>query len=150
MSHSYTNLLYHMVFSTKGRRASLKPNVRDRLFSYLAAAVRDEGGHPLIVGGTVDHIHILTRLHQSKSVADVLRDIKANSSKWLRKTFPHQETFAWQQGYGAFSVSESQSGKVHRYIEDQEEHHRQTTFEEEFIALLKAHGIAFDSRFVFE
>jgi REP element-mobilizing transposase RayT len=150
MAHSYTNLLYHLVFSTKGRRALLTPNVRAVLFPYLAGAMRGEGGDAIIVQGTADHVHILTHLRQDKALANVLRDIKANSSKWLHQTFPDQRSFAWQQGYGAFTVSASQSDKVRRYIEGQEKHHRRTTFEDEFIALLKAHGIDFDPRFIWD
>jgi REP element-mobilizing transposase RayT len=150
MSHSYTNLLYHLVFSTKGRHAAIKENARERLFPYLAGAVQSERGDAIIVGGTVDHVHILARLHQGKAIADVLRDIKANSSGWMHDTFADQESFAWQQGYGAFSVSESQLDRVRKYIENQEAHHRRKTFEDEFIALLKAHRVPFDPRFVFE
>lgn len=128
----------------------MKETVRERLFPYLAGAVHNEGGNAIIVGGTVDHIHILARLHQRKSIADYLRDIKANSSGWIHDTFPDHESFAWQQGYGAFSVSKSQLEKVRKYIETQEVHHRRTTFEDEFIALLKAHGVPFDPRYVFE
>jgi len=150
MAHSYTNLLYHLVFSTKGRRALLTPSVRTELFPYLAGAVRGEGGEAIIVGGTANHVHILARLRQDKAIANVLRDIKANSSKWIHKRFSDQRSFSWQQGYGAFSVSASQSNKVRRYIENQETHHRRTTFEDEFIALLKAHGITFDPRFLWD
>ncbi|HSW45161.1 MAG TPA: IS200/IS605 family transposase [Phycisphaerae bacterium] len=150
MPHSYTNLLYHFVFSTKGRRALLTPNTRAELCPYLAGAVRGEGGDAVSVQGTADHVHILARLRQDKALADVLRNIKANSSKWLHQRFADQQSFAWQQGYGAFTVSESQSGKVRRYIEGQEDHHRKTTFQDEFTALLKAHGIAFDPRFIWE
>ena len=148
MAHSYTNLLYHIVFATKGRRAFLKAPVAARLHDYLRAGIREEGGSVLIINGTADHVRILARLRQDKALSDVVRSIKANSSKWIHKTFPPLRAFAWQVGYGAFTVSESQAPKAHHYIQDQERHHRRSTFEQEFIALLRAHGIAFDAEYV--
>jgi putative transposase len=148
MSQSYCNLLYHLVFSTKGRRRWLGDGMRARVHSYLGGAVRDEGGVALVVNGTSDHVHILGRLRQDKAISAVLRDIKSNSSGWLHRTFPEVSLFAWQGGYGAFTVSASQVEKTRRYILDQEEHHKTQTFEEEFIALLKAHGIEYDERYI--
>lgn len=148
MAHSYTNLLYHIVFATKERRSWLKPPIAGRLHAYLGGGIRDEGGTALAVNGTPDHVHILARLRQDKALSDVVRSIKANASKWMHRTFDSQASFAWQTGYGAFTVSESQLEKVRRYILDQEVHHRKTTFEEEFVALLRAHGISFDPNYV--
>ena len=148
MAHSYTNLLYHIVFATKGRRALLKPPVAARLHDYLRGGIREEGGTVLIINATADHVHILVRLRQDKALSDVIRSIKANASKWIHKTFPSHRAFAWQTGYGAFTVSESQAAKMQRYIQDQERRHRRTAFDEEFVALLRAHGIAFDAEYV--
>ncbi len=148
MGHSYTNLLYHIVFSTKDRRPFIEPTFAHRLHTYLAGGIRAEGGSAIIVNGTPNHVHILARLRQDKTLSDVLRSIKAHSSKWIHGTFAVHERFLWQSGYGAFTVSESQAERVRSYIQDQETHHRRTTFEEEFVSLLKAHHIAFDPKYI--
>lgn len=148
MSQSYCNLIYHLVFSTKNRQAWLKNGIRTRTNEYLGGAVRGEGGVALVVGGTTDHVHILSRLRQDKPISDVLRQIKSNSSGWIHRTFPEARQFAWQDGYGAFTVSPSQVEKVRHYILDQADHYKRVSFEEEFIALLKAHGIEYDERYL--
>ena len=150
MAHSYTNLLYHIVFSTKDRRPLLEPGIAGRLHAYLGGGIRAEGGTAIIINGTANHIHILARLRQDKTLSDVLRGIKAHSSKWIHETFAAHERFAWQSGYGAFTVSESQVERVRSYIQNQETHHRRTTFEEEFTALLQAHGIAFEPNYIWK
>jgi REP element-mobilizing transposase RayT len=150
MAHSYTQLLYHLVFSTKQREPLLVPSVLPRLCEYLGGAVRGEGGTALIVNGMPDHIHILARVRQDVALSNVLRAIKANSSGWVHDTFPDLGGFAWQAGYGAFTVSASQAPKVRRYIETQQEHHRNRTFQEEFIVFLKAHGIEYDDRHLWD
>jgi len=144
MAHSHTNLLYHIVFSTKDRRPLLAPAIAERLHAYIGGGIGAEGGRAVIVNGTADHVHMLARLRQDQALSDLLRGIKACSSKWIHETFPGQHRFAWQSGYAAFTVSESQAERVSAYIRNQEAHHRRKTFEEEFVALLKAHGIAFD------
>jgi putative transposase len=150
MPHSYTNLLYHLVFSTKERRPWLDADLRPRLFEYLGGAIRSQGGFAILINGVADHIHILARFRQDKALSEVLRDIKANSSGWIHRTFPTLASFAWQQGYGAFTVSPSQEDRVRQYIANQEVHHRTVSFQEEFVALLRAHGIEFDERYLWE
>ena len=150
MAHSYTNLLYHLVFSTKNRQTWLSEEMSPRLYEYLGGAIRSEGGIALIANGSSDHVHILAKLRQDKAVADVLRDIKANSSGWIHRTFRELRGFAWQHGYGAFTVSQSQVDNVRRYIANQKEHHQRFSFKEEFIALLKAHGIEYDERYIWD
>jgi putative transposase len=145
MPHSYTNLLYHLVFSTKNRQPLIDETWRPRLYEYLGGSIRGLGGVALEIGGIVDHVHILARLRQDRAVSDILRDLKANASRWINESgLLRSGRFAWQQGYGAFTVSESQVEKVRRYIRNQEAHHRKMTFEEEFIVLLRANGIAGD------
>ena len=146
MPHSYTSLFYHIVFSTKERCPFLNPNGRARAHDYLGGAIRSEDRTSLIVNGVADHVHILARLRQDKAISDVLRDIKANSSGWIHDHFPGQSKFAWQSGCAAFTVSKSQLGAVQRYIANQEVHHRKITFQEELVALLRAHEIEFDER----
>lgn len=150
MGHSYTNLLYHIVFSTKERQPWLDSTVSARLYDYLGGAIRSEGGTSLNVNGCADHIHILAKLRQDKAVSEVLRGIKANSSGWIHRTFQPLRAFAWQSGYGAFTVSQSQVDKVKRYIANQQKHHQRVSFKEEFIALLQAHGIEYDERYLWD
>ena len=148
MSSSYCNLLYHIVFSTKGREPWLRPAIRPRVHQYVGGAIRDEKGIALIVNGTADHVHNLAKLRQDNAISKLVGELKANSSGWIARTFKEAAGFAWQEGYGAFTVSESQVPKVRRYIERQEEHHRSVSFLEEFKVLLKAHGLPFDEHYL--
>jgi REP-associated tyrosine transposase len=150
MGHSYTNLLYHMVFSTKDRYPWLDPETSTRLYDYLGGALRSEGGVSLSMNGCPDHIHILAKLRQDKAVSEVIRGIKANSSAWIHREFPKLRGFAWQKGYGAFSVSQSQVKKVQRYIASQQVHHQRVSFKEEFVALLIAHEIEYDEKYLWD
>ena len=148
MSSSYCNLLYHIVFATNGREPWLTREIRSRTHQYLGGAIRKESGIALIVNGTADHVHILAKLRQDKAISKIVGELKANSSGWISRTFNGAAGFAWQEGYGVFTVSESQVPRVCRYIERQEEHHRTVLFLEEFKVLLKAHGLPFDERYI--
>lgn len=148
MSHSYTCLMTHAVFSTKDRAPFIAGPFGERLLPYLGGIARELGGKALTIGGMADHVHLLLSLPPTLCVADVLRDLKANSSRWIHETWAERGDFAWQIGYGAFSVSESAREAVTRYIQQQESHHRRMTFQEEFIALLKKHGIDYDERYI--
>jgi putative transposase len=148
MSSSYCNLLYHIVFSTKGREPWLTAAIRPRVHQYLGGAIRDEKGIALIINGTADHVHIVAKLRQDKAISKLVGELKANSSGWISRTFKEAGGFAWQEGYGALTVSESQVPKVRRYIERQEEHHRTVSFLEEFKVMLHAHGLPFDERYL--
>ena len=150
MSHSYTCLLYHLVFSTRNREPWLKRELRPRLCKYLSGAIRSEGGFCTLANATADHVHVLAQLRQGKALSDLLRTIKANSSGWMHDTFPQLRSFSWREGYGAFSVSQSQKDRVRRYIAKQEDHHRKTTFQEEFLKLLKAHKIEYDEDYLWK
>ena len=145
--HSYTSVALHVVFATKERRRSIKPELRDRLFAYLGGIVRDQRGYPIAIGGVEDHVHALIEISPVAPIASLMKEIKGSSSRWINETWP-RNGFAWQRGYGAFSVSRSNRDAVIRYIERQEEHHSRMTFEEEYIALLQAHGIAFESKWL--
>jgi len=148
MSSSYCNLLYHIVFSTKDREPWMGASIRSRIHEYLGGAIRSEGGAALIVNGTADHVHILAKLRQDKALSKLVGELKANSSGWISRTFREAGGFGWQEGYGAFTVSESQVPKVQRYIERQEEHHRAISFLEEFKVILRTHGFPFDERYL--
>ena len=146
MPQSFTSLHYHLVFSTKHREPAITPPLRPRLYDYLRGIVRGEGGALLAAGGVADHVHLLAWLHQQTAPADLLRVLKANSSKWVHDTFPGSGRFGWQTGYGAFSVSYSQLEAVKGYIARQEDHHKRVTFQDEFREFLTRHGIEFDER----
>lgn len=148
MAHSFHKLLIHAIFSTKDRRPIITPDIAARVHPYLGGIIREFGGTAITIGGVEDHVHILMRLPATLALADALRLIKTNSSKWAHETL-HPE-FSWQTGYGAFSVSESNIETVRRYIENQEEHHRRMTFQEEFIQFLRRHGIEYDEKYIWE
>jgi len=150
MPHSYSSLLVHVIFSTKGRARSLDPSIRPDLFAYMGGIVREMRGAARLINGTEDHVHMLLSLPADIAVAECLRVVKTNSSRWIHETFARYRSFAWQMGYGAFTVSVSNEKQVFKYIQDQERHHRRITFEEEFVALLRKHGIAFDERFLWK
>ena len=147
MPHSYSTLLVHAVFSTKDRARTMNDKLRPDLFAYMGGIVREIGGTARIVNGTDDHVHMLLSLAADTSVSECLRLVKANSSRWIHERCP---SFAWQTGYGAFSVSASNQKQVVRYIQDQERHHRRMSFQDEFVALLRKHGIVFDERFLWK
>ena len=150
MASTLTNLLYHMVFSTKNRAPLIVPELKDRLYSYIGGIVRGEGGALIEAGGIADHVHLVTRLKSEPSVATMLKTIKAKSSKWLNEKGLLRGRFSWQTGYGAFTVSASQLPHVVRYVHGQEEHHRVRSFKEEFVALLKKHGVEYDERYLWD
>lgn len=149
MPQSFTNLIYHLVFSTKNRQPLIKNEMKSRLYDYIGGTIRQQGGIALAINGTDDHIHVLTKLRPDKAVSAVLRDLKANASGWMHKVFPEARDFSWQNGYGAFTVSASQIEKVRHYIANQERHHRKLLFRDEFIALLTANEIEFDEKYLF-
>jgi len=148
MGQSHVNLLYHIVFSTKGREPLIVEPIQPRLYDYLGGIVRKQGGIPLAVNGMEDHIHLLAKLRQDKALAEVVRDLKAHSSKWVHRAFPELKDFAWQHGYGAFTVSASRAETVSRYVEQQKTRHRTRTFEGEFVSFLKGHRVEFDERYL--
>ena len=148
MSHTASNLVVHLIFSTKGRQPLIIPEFRSDLFAYLGGIVREMRGTAFIVNGTADHIHMLIRIRPVHAAAEIARVVKTNSSRWVREKWKMQ--FAWQTGYGAFSVSESNVPTVTRYIAGQEEHHKKRTFQEEYVAFLKRNKVAYDERYIWD
>ena len=149
MPQSYTNLIYHIVYSTKERQTLITNDLQPRLYEYIGGMIRKRGGICLAIGGMSDHVHILTKLKPDKSVSDVLRDLKTNSTGWMHEVFPEMKDFTWQRGYGAFTLSSSQVEKVQEYILNQEEHHKKVgTFRDEFIKLLIANEIEFEEKYL--
>jgi REP element-mobilizing transposase RayT len=145
---SFTKLQYHLVFSTKERRPAIAPELMPRLVPYLGGIIRNLGGQMLAANGTSDHMHVAAILTQKTALMDVLMRIKADSSGWIHSTFPEHRDFAWQDGYSAFSVSESVMPSVCSYAAGQAQHHSKMTFEQELIAMLEAHQIAYDPKYL--
>jgi len=148
MSDSYTNLLYHIVFSTKDRRPLITPEYEVRLYDYLGGTIRKVGGISLELNGTEDHVHLLAKLRPDCALSDVLRNLKANATGWMHDVFPSLKNSSWQRGYGAFTVSQSHVEAVRRYIARQKEHHQRISFRDEFIQFLQENGIEYDERFI--
>lgn len=138
------------MFSTKYRRSLIMTTLQKRLYEYIGGIIRAQNGHLIEIGGIEDHIHLLANLSPTKAVSDAIRDIKANTSKWINELPDQTSRFDWQKGYGAFSVSYSQIASVCCYIQNQREHHQTKTFEEEYIKFLELHHIAFERRYLFE
>ena len=146
MPHTYTSLRVHIVFSTKDRRALSA--LEERLFPYFGGIVRELNGQLIAANGAEDPIHLLAHVPPTTGVSEMIGKIKGSSSGWIHKTFPDRWRFAWQRGFGAFSVSPSQTSRVVRYIERQKEHHHRISYRDEFVALLESHGISPNERFL--
>jgi REP element-mobilizing transposase RayT len=151
MAQSLARLWTHLIFSTKERYPFLTdPTVRADTHSYLATVLRNHDCSTLVVGGCDDHIHALFTLSRNHSIADIVKEIKRTSSAWIKTIERRYSKFRWQNGYGAFSVSQSHVARVERYIMNQERHHRRKTFQDEFRAFLKKYEIEYDERYVWD
>jgi REP element-mobilizing transposase RayT len=150
MPQSFTCLHYHFVFSTKKRLPTITPEIRTRLWEYLGGFVRDHGGIPIQIGGTEDHVHLLVTLRQQPAICDYMAELKSASSRWVHDTFADSGDFWWQTGYGAFTVSHSDLARVKAYIANQEEHHKERSFKDEFRLLLVKHEIDFDEEYLWD
>jgi putative transposase len=148
MSQSFTNLLYHIIFSTKERHPLITLDYQPRLYSYIGGIIRGTGGIPLGINGMEEHVHVLTKLRPDRALSDVLRDLKSNATGWMHDVFPPLSDFSWQRGYAAFTVSQSNLKHVQRYLAKQKEHHHKVSFRDEFIQFLKANEIEFDERYI--
>jgi putative transposase len=152
MPQSIAKVVLHIVFSTKERRPLLRPpELRDELYKYMATVLRNNVDSPaILIGGVDDPIHALVLLSRKFAIMKVLEEMKTETSKWLKTQAPGLSSFSWQNGYGVFSVSESNVEQVKHYIMGQEEHHRKMTFKEEFRELCKRHGIEIDERYAWD
>ncbi len=150
MSHTYTQLLYHLVWSTKERQPFIPHDFQDRVYQYLAGTLKAKKCHPIQIGGMPDHIHILTEMNPDVAPAEVIRNIKVSATKWIKNTWPTFSNFAWQEGYGAFSVSASNREAVLNYIKNQEKHHKVKNFMDEFLELLDRHEVEYDIKYLWK
>ena len=147
---THQQLLYHIVFSTKRRRRWLTDGFREKVCAYMAGTCKELKGAALIVGGYLDHAHLLVHIPAKISVSEFVGKLKSNTSKHINETSNILTKFGWQDGFGAFSVSVSAKMQVYRYIDKQVEHHRRLTFEAEYLSLLKKHEIEYDPERVFD
>jgi len=150
MPQSLSMNLVHLIYSTKDRTPCLTPAIRPKLHAYQAGILKDWDSPAIVIGGAADHVHALFTLSKNHALCKVVEEVKKGSSKWIKTQGASFTKFAWQNGYGAFSVSQSQVEHVRRYIENQEEHHRKVSFEEEYRTFLRRHRIAFDERYVWD
>jgi REP element-mobilizing transposase RayT len=151
MAQSLAKILVHTVFSTKDRRPFLRDEpLRDELHNYLGGILANHDCQPIIIGGVEDHVHILSTLSRTMAASEMVKEVKRGSSLWLKTKSPDLHDFAWQSGYGIFSVGHSQVEDVRNYIAGQEEHHRKVSFQDEFRKLLERYKIEFDERYVWD
>jgi len=150
MPQSLARLHVHLIFSTKHRERLIPDAARDSLHAYMATVLQNLGCAPVLINSVEDHVHILFELARTVSVSQAVEDVKKSSSKWIKTQGNEFAGFAWQAGYGAFAVSESNVPTVRDYIAGQQEHHRRKSFQEEYRAFLERHGVAFDERYVWD
>ena len=150
MSQSLSNILVHIIFSTKLSKPFIAQSIKNELYSYMASILKDCDCSPIIIGGIEDHVHVLCKLSKTRSMSSVIEDVKKKSSKWIKTRGIEYKNFYWQNGYGAFSIGESQVKTLKEYIQDQEEHHRKKSFKEEFREILNRIGVSYDERYLWD
>jgi|APSaa5957512622_1039677.scaffolds.fasta_scaffold31945_2 putative transposase len=150
MGSTLSNLIYHVVFSTKGREPTISEEFKDNIYRYIGGIIKGEGGVLIQIGGMPDHVHIVSKLKPVHTLSDIMQKIKGKSSKWIneQKLLPHK--FGWQDGYGGFTVSESQVPALVNYVKNQKNHHRKFSFKEEFIRILELHQIEYNEEYLWD
>jgi len=150
MGQSLVKNYVHIIFSTKHRTPSIDSSIENTLHDYIGGICKKMDCQPIRVGGYVDHIHILCRLSKKISLVSLVKELKSNSSKWIKTQGNQYKSFYWQDGYGAFSVSPNQTTKITDYIVNQHEHHRKKTFKEEYRVILDAYNVDYDDKYVWD
>lgn len=150
MAGRYVCNLIHFVWATAGRREWISESWSDRLYGFLGGVARNKGCSLIAAGGVSDHVHLLISMSPTLSISTLVNALKANSSRWIHEEFSDMKPFKWQEGYGAFSVSRSSETAVVKYIRNQQEHHRKTSFQDEFMELLRRHKVEYDERYIWE
>jgi putative transposase len=148
MANTYTALFYHLIFSTKNRMKFIAPEIEQRIWEYMGGVARKHQMIALQVGGMEDHLHALVMAPPTLAPSNIAKFLKGHSSKWIHEEFPHLSHFAWQDGYGGFTINKSNLPTVIHYIQNQREHHRAKTFQEEYLEFLQKHEIAYDERYI--
>ena len=150
MADTYTQLYFHIVFAVQKHARMIDKSWKDDLYKYITGIISNKSQKLMIINGMPDHVHILISTKPDCNLSDLVRDIKSNSTKWINENRLIKSKFAWQNGFGAFTVSQSQLKKVIRYIENQKQHHRSKSFKEEYVDFLKAYQIDYNEQFIFE
>jgi putative transposase len=150
LANTYSQLNIHVIFSVKGRENLLPSKIRPEIFKYISGILNNLGQYPLAVNGYQDHVHIFFEMQPAKSLSDIVRVVKANSSKWINENKMIKGKFSWQEGYGGFSYSRSQRNNVIQYIINQASHHEKISFRSEYLKLLKLFEIDFEEQYIFE
>ena len=150
MANTYTQMYIQIVFAVKRRQNLIQKNWKDELHKYICGIVNGKGQKVYAIGGVEDHIHILVSIKPNISISDLVRDIKANSSKWINENEFVRGKFQWQEGFGAFSYAQSQLDNVIAYINNQEQHHQKKTFKDEYLTLLQKFNIEYDEKYLFD
>jgi putative transposase len=150
MAGTYSQIYIQYVFAVKGRENLLQKPWRDEIFKYMAGIIKEKNQKPIIVNGVADHVHVFVGLKPSMAIADLVRDIKNSSSKFINEKKFLKGKFVWQEGYGAFSYAHSQIDNVYQYIDNQEEHHKKKTFREEYFDFLQKFEVEFNEKYLFE
>lgn len=148
--NAYIQINIQLVFSVSKREYLILPCYEERLYEYMGGILKEKRHYPLAINGHLDHVHLFFELNPREALSDLVRDLKANTSKWIHQNHLLPCEFSWQSGYGAFSYSRSQQGRVIRYIENQHEHHRKKTFKKEYLDTLNWYGIEFKDEYLFE
>jgi REP element-mobilizing transposase RayT len=150
MAQTLVSLFVHVIFSTKNRERLITPEIEPELFAYVGGILKNHESRLLHAGGTSDHVHLL--ISQSKNIAlsSLMKDVKKDSSSWIKTKGNRFRNFHWQDGYGAFSIGKSEIPSLNKYIAAQKEHHRKRTFQEELVAFLDEYGIAYDERYLWK
>ena len=144
MAQTLVSLMVHVIFSTKNREAFITPEIEPELFAYVGGILKNHESRLLDAGGTADHIHLLVSQSKNVSLSSLMKDVKKDSSSWIKTKGNQFRNFHWQDGYGAFSIGKSDIRELKRYIAGQKEHHRKRTFQEELIEFLEVYGVAYD------
>jgi REP element-mobilizing transposase RayT len=150
MANTYTSINIHYVFSTKNREPMITGPIKERLWAFMGGIARENRMKALCIGGMADHVHLLVSMPPTLAISKGIQLIKGGTSAWIHTTFPEMEHFAWQEGYGAFSVGVSHLADTRAYIENQEEHHRNKSFQDEYLAFLKRHEIPCDEKYLWD
>jgi REP-associated tyrosine transposase len=148
MANTYASLFYHIVFSTKNRIEFIRPEIEERVWAYIGGIARKHKMTAIQIGGVEDHIHALLMAPPTLAPSEIAKYLKGDSSKWIHEEFHDLRHFGWQDEYGAFSVSKSNVPSVVKYIQDQREHHKTQTFQDEYLEFLKKHGVGYDERYL--
>jgi REP element-mobilizing transposase RayT len=150
MTQTLTSIHLHVIFSTKNREKLIDPVIEPELYAFLVSNISKKGTYVHKIGGVEDHIHMLITLNKTSAVSDLMEDVKKNSSRWIKTKGQNYQSFSWQKGYGAFSISPSHKAPIIRYIAAQKEHHKKVSFQDEFRKILKKNETLFDERYVWE